>query len=517
MHVVEITGSIKGMPTFTLGQRTLIVGPNGSGKSAILQAVALALTGEADDVAGREVVARGDFIEALSNGPLTVVATLSDGSVCTYGGSKGRARFPEAWMWRQLREELTGGPAKARQFVLRAAGVGDVWATHLTVQEAVKTAKATIKLTQEEIARIAPGEIPTDASIERLAIEVDSARARYGQEAAIQAAISATNELILLSPKVDKFEAWLRANPAAQTAVDRARLGESILLGVDAVLDMADREKRSTLACVMCGAHDVPVAQIKTRRATMHERIEAAQASVGDLAKYQATLRRVEELKRIIRSTGDRNEDIVELPEGLTSEKWLEQATATHLMATEARKAGKQAGRLNADLGAAQTELRAAEVREAISKAAVETALQIALPAFEARVTGFLPAGWLFGLTIDNQAARIGLRRQGRLDIAVSGAEWITVMLAIGCAISGGDGLRIFAPEDRGWDSATLTSVLRATADAPTQILLTSTVPPLEQVEGWTVIRLGALEATETDWGSFLAGAYANAEDLVLE
>lgn len=132
-HVVRVAHNLKGGGETELGQRTLIVGPNGSGKSAIINAVELALTGKASDIAGRDVVSQGAALASLANGTgAWSEVALDDGSTARWeitrkGSTVSRPRRsgPEGVMpLRHVLNELTGSAERARKFLLRHACEG---------------------------------------------------------------------------------------------------------------------------------------------------------------------------------------------------------------------------------------------------------------------------------------------------------------------------------------------------------------------------------------------------------
>jgi len=127
-HVVWVTHNLKGGGEAKLAQRTLIVGPNGSGKSAIINAVELALTGKASDIAGREVVAQAAALATLANGSgAWAEAHLDDGSRARWevkrSGTKLSRPKRDGRMGivplREVVESLTGSADKARKFLLQ--------------------------------------------------------------------------------------------------------------------------------------------------------------------------------------------------------------------------------------------------------------------------------------------------------------------------------------------------------------------------------------------------------------
>ena len=86
----------------------------------------------------------------------------------------------------------------------------------------------------------------------------------------------------------------------------------------------------------------------------------------------------------------------------------------------------------------------------------------------------------------------LGIQPDGFLHTALSGAEWARLTLAIACAASEGmDGLRVFTPEERAFDPATLRDVMAALSEAPGQVIITSPVKHKGRLpKGWTVIDL---------------------------
>lgn len=129
---------------------------------------------------------------------------------------------------------------------------------------------------------------------------------------------------------------------------------------------------------------------------------------------------------------------------------------------------------------------------------AVKKLLDANVAAFVERVQARLPAAWKFGIQLHDGArevARIGLERDGRLLTALSGGEWATVTAAIADACVTGDDLTIIVPEDRGVDPAGLLENLKAFSNCRSQVIVTSTVAPVELPAGWTVINVGSADA----------------------
>jgi hypothetical protein len=120
--------------------------------------------------------------------------------------------------------------------------------------------------------------------------------------------------------------------------------------------------------------------------------------------------------------------------------------------------------------------------------------------AFVARVQGFLPKGWTFGMLLEDngkEVCRLGLMQGKKLRSALSGAEWATVTCALAMAISSdvpADRPVLVMPEDRGWDAATLTKVLNSWFSFDGQVVIGTPTKPKKVPAGWTVIELGQTE-----------------------
>ena len=147
MNTPEITSvsfnlkSADGSPkSYDISKKTLIVGPNGIGKSAVVQAIALALTGAAEEVAGRTITSDPAMLMTLAHqhgrdgGVLFARVNLSNGEHCQWETKRdeGRIKTPmhirPRWViphtskqhsphfpLREVREVLTGSSKKARE------------------------------------------------------------------------------------------------------------------------------------------------------------------------------------------------------------------------------------------------------------------------------------------------------------------------------------------------------------------------------------------------------------------
>src|SRR3990172_398974 len=125
--VDKVESSIKGGVKAKLGRKTLVLGANGLGKSAIVNAVELAGTGKASDVAGRSVLAKDADLFMLAppgTDHVSARAHLSEGAGMAAWelkkGHRAKRTGPEiAFPLRGVEEALLGSAETARKWVLQ--------------------------------------------------------------------------------------------------------------------------------------------------------------------------------------------------------------------------------------------------------------------------------------------------------------------------------------------------------------------------------------------------------------
>ena len=125
-------------------------------------------------------------------------------------------------------------------------------------------------------------------------------------------------------------------------------------------------------------------------------------------------------------------------------------------------------------------------------KSACKKLLTKCVAAFSEKVSEFLPEGDVFELRTDAKGEKctFGLVRNKKHLTALSGAEWIRVVLAISCVTSDEEAFNIFIPRERAIDNENLKLMMEALSEAPGQVILTSLVPLEEYPPGWMIIDL---------------------------
>ena len=102
-NITSVSFNIKsadgGSRSYVLTKKNLIVGPNGSGKSAVVQAVALAVSGAAEEVAGRVITSDPALLMTLAHqhghdGSVVFArANLSNGEHCQWETKRDENRI----------------------------------------------------------------------------------------------------------------------------------------------------------------------------------------------------------------------------------------------------------------------------------------------------------------------------------------------------------------------------------------------------------------------------------------
>ncbi len=550
MSIRKVKSNLKLGCDVEIGPKTVIVGPNGSGKSTIVNAIELALTGRASDIAGRSEVAReADVLSLAPAGAKQVYAEVvfDGGETARYAaeGTTAKAKkavvarpdfvLPEtALPLRTLREAVLGSATTARKYLLSKVSAGttrdDVRAlipepvsglwdkVVATVHADVPTADALVAVLEEsgkrqraagEEAKTARGAAklvgdgyavpPSEAEIKAAKEAVKKAREAYARA---EAAASLAARRDAAADKVEK---------ASQRAQEAAAAFATAKAALDATPQPEDSHLLDCLATVMaqsvargsclpCGGETDGVSA----------RLAEVRAMLAESAEAVAAFDRAERAVGKAKSEAERALAALEAAEAeaeaLAQEAADEAATpedADHgLDAAQKKLADLTAARDNwaivqrSEATAIDAERRAAEwktLKEAC-EAAVGIVLDKAISLFVADVQARLPATDVFDLRLrdgEREVVQFGLVRDGALHTALSGAEWARVTLAMADACTPLDEFAVLIPEERAFDPKTLSSVLKALTDSRHQVVVASPVAPKPVPKGWTVIERG--------------------------
>lgn len=531
-YVEHLTTNLKaqnGKPrALQLGPKTIIVGPNGSGKSAIQQALQLALIGSADDIVGRlNVKDSGMLMSMVSAERLSAHAKLNNGEDYVFiakesGKPTHDISAPAVLPLQQVREVLEGSPATARKAFLGWAA-GSV--TSGDVEEMVPAIyQAKYKDISGAVGRSKP---PVDALLATLEYvgkrQRDASKEANGAEALLT---TLTDDLDPCPTEEDinaaKWHADLRANRAA--GVREAQRGQEALLqkitGIREKLKSAtapvtnafEQKFYSSMAyaasfAVERGVESCPLCSSAVGKAhiEMCGQFYQQQASAGaapsappvDRAALQAQLDSLaEDLAQIEESASmnlaDAEDEATQARDNYLALRGLADRWAS---LKKARDTAAEMSRESETYKGMKKEL----------EGIVAALLRRVSEAFVARVQAYLPAGWLFGMQLvdgDKDVFRVGLLSGGKVRAALSGAEWATVTCALAMTIAAGTPAEqpvLVMPEDRGWDTQTLSKVLAAWSGFDGQVVIGTPTKPKKIPVGWTIIETGKSEEDEPE------------------
>jgi hypothetical protein len=553
--VEKVESSIKGGVVAQLGAKTLILGRNGKGKSAIVNAIELAGTGKASDVAGRDVLARdADLFMLAPPEAEKVWATVrlkgDPGGVESAAwelskGHRAKRTGPEiAFPLRDVQEALLGSPETARKWILGVGGYF-AWADVLAlVPKSLHKRLAGV---------IAPDEAPPDApsiggAAAVLTLSLESAKKKVRELNATAKAARALSPPAQPPPTPQDFTAveavitaWHavgddegapagdvlpRALAAAKLQVEsliqRGQALEADLAALPkqdpalelrrAAVTVADALARAQAReCALCGGPTNPVdlaARAERGRQKIDEvikredrRRELAGQHTNLLGELAAARREVARLETEVARAEKRKKVEGERPA-------MDRTTAeARLRELHTLRAGWEASKRSEEqaLAAERESVEWDQLSVALSTA-LGTLVEKSRAAFEGRVQKFLPRADLFGIDLldgEREILRVGLRRLSGdhmvLHAALSGAEWARVTAALALATAPDSGPCVVCPEERAFDPDTLAEVLEAFDRAiekgdPPQVIVTSPVAPAKVPAGWTVIHVGGNE-----------------------
>ena len=537
-----------------LGPRTIIVGANGKGKSRVVNAIELALTGRASDLAGRVDVAREADLLMLApgrNSNLYACVTLSSGETATFGveyvgAGKSRKADHEVPDWfakqellpvRAVREAMLGSADTACRAFLGWAGAGatrgvlDMLSPLLvqpytrlttlypgaTLPELEATARkkkleanATVKALEGAVGRAPSVACPTDDDVTVAREKVAEARSvlMKAQSHASRAQQRQRREQLEDSLRVLKQEltqagtgytGWsqhvsmLPVPPS--TSQQAARLLELLAFTVEG----GDND------CLMCGA-EPGVEHLRARHAAINAAVgkamQAANEYNGAVANMNAAKALVEQISTKVRYVEDALKQAFDMPEdeddvpAYADAAKACDAAEEHLRVLQAAKASWSTLRHTmAQLDNAKQDAATWKSLEDALAQAGRILLTDALDGYKKRVQGFLPASDVFNLVLSEGAREVfhaGFDRGGVLHTALSGAEWARLTMAMSAAIlPAKPRLSVITPEERAFDPKTLSAVLKALSDAPGQVILTSPIAPAGKLPaGWTMVEL---------------------------
>lgn len=525
-YISKVKSSLKKGCDVTLGPRTVLVGANGSGKSTVVQSLELAARGWVTDMEGREKVKQGKALSRLFSDHSSMFshAVLSDTSSddevnlkwSMKAGSRGGFKTPKheppvilrfpvqdisatlsgdattvgAWLEGQVLDELSTEdvlsqlpPAvrdDARAFIERQPKADFMSLAKEAKRESSglrRKATSTEKTIDSMVEGIAPP--MTQAKLDELQKRWEELEKEANQITVTQADYDALQQAIKQQQaQVDVKAGALRSlhppdKEAEQAAAKVAQLKHFIKVHV---------QHYGMSECKVCGNPDAE-SGITARVNTIHEVEQSLLGTIKANQRRQAMEEELQQLRNELQNMQAKLQCLVVSDADPSAEARqildrISQDKANRRAWTNADAQRKEVAQMRARAD------RISLVGKELAKAG-KALLQKRQSEFEQQVSAFLPGEEELG--VDLSTARLGLQREGDLHSALSGAEESRVLLALAAAQEDGSTPCVLIPKDRGWDSATLTSVMKALADSPVQVIIMSTVEP-DPVEGWSLV-----------------------------
>lgn len=550
-HIRKVESNVKRGYTGEIGEKTLVVGPNGSGKSSIVNAVELALTGRAGDIAGRTDVGREvDLMSLAKDGAenLYAMVEFDDGKRATFHTSGTTAKAKKATVERPgyvqhddvlpirtVREAILGSPTTARKFLLsKVAGdvsrdallayigesrhdlfksyTGMVAASISTPDLLVAALEHADKKMREanaeaKAAKAAATAITGGASTPPSKGEIKSAKDARDMARKMVAEVEARStrgeQYDAAKAEVERLEASVEPLvlelTAAREALEALPAPDIRAVTLKPVLAAAKASVEAG-ACLVCGSEDAEVISGSVSAiesffaddAAAHKERLAVEARFGK-AKSEAEsaiakLERAEQRLADLTATESTDDASMTLEEAQAA---LAKADATLLDLQTTANAWDAARKAQGRVQDAERQSEEWSALKADLTVALGSVLDSALSAFIDRVQANLPATDVFDLRLrdgDREVVQFGLVRGDRLHTALSGAEWARVLAALAEACVDGDAYAVVIPEERAFDPDTLGEVMAALTPCRHQVILTSPVAPAVTPAGWTVI-----------------------------
>ena len=515
-YIKSVRSTLKGGCSVELGPKTVIVGPNGAGKSTIVQSIELATRGYVSDMEGRDAVKQQAALGRLFPESVQPEAAAESSGGFSFSWAMERkdkggfrrpvhiAPSPVNWPLADLKKTLSGdsntvGSWLSDQITAQLDVEGICAQLPSDVRETTRSLIKRFKsLDMLDLAKKAKSEARSlrmqatkdEKTLEGMLVGIDPPLTQ-AKRAELEAVANAASDSTGHSQEAyDKLKAQqeeiageyasilneLMTIPALTPEQEKAA---GALQAILALMDLHTKGFGEEHSCALCGVGTAEA--IQTRRKLVDEAMVPYQSS----AKGKALEARKNALHaHLVAGVKTLNQMVVADPEEQAKKHAAIRAIAVDdanrraWQNAESTRAGVKATRKQADAASDAGKELAKAGKRLVEKQQAE---------FLENVRSFLPEGTEFG--VDLSIGRLGFVRDGQLHSALSGAEWSQVLLALGSTLDPGSTPTLLVPDDRAWDRDTLTRVMAALTDSPSQVIIMSTVRP-DDAEGWTIVDL---------------------------
>jgi energy-coupling factor transporter ATP-binding protein EcfA2 len=543
--IKSVTSPLKGGVDYNIGEKTLLVGPNGSGKTSVLQAIKLATQGFVDDQDGSDDVKQTAAIARLfppgvdlssvvvfSNGAKSCWSSVRKGGkkpsftrpvMGTVEGPGGEAAPAVVFPFQEFKGLLSSSAQAVRSWMearvvgkwthdmlidllppnlhdrgralLRYQEPSSPLALALHFKRMARSTRMGATKREKVAAQLVEGaQLPLTArDVEEYQLAVSSLEAEITKHMQSGAVDPKTHEVLKLAgakleKEVEKQREALQvmksnaseADPIAQAAPTLVRL---IKEHTAVITYLGASPMEDCYLCLRSGGNIMRAMEKWSALVPKGDEPTAEQVKHA-VAKLATTLEQLQRAKvrasmPVVDLTSQRDE-LRRLSELLGANKAVEQVWSN----AEAVTRQVAFDRSHADEMTSVADVWEKQGNLLLLRSMVE---------YEAGVSAFLPEGESF--KFDQTSGRFLLCGDGLERSSLSGAEMVRLLLALMAFEHGSSGdstLYVLDAEDRGWDPDTLSSVMKAIAPVPAQVILMSTVRPASIApESWTIIPTG--------------------------
>ena len=552
-YIAQVQSNIKAGVDVVLGPKTLIVGKNGSGKTSIINAVEMGLTQTVSDLRGRKVAKRGKDLITLvrkSEDSLMCAVTLSTNKTTTVtiertatggGRAKVKGKVDGAMPFLEVRDILTSKPENLRKWIVERASTslsrsdvigllekdehrarylllaGSSKADEVSIlknveeknNDKIKSYREERKANESVLEKLSASlpPLPTEQEIRNMEIQVDNIYK------SMRVAADKKNDQLHLVESLNKARAELSKIVSAlvvsekgyEVAVTASNLSRPVSEQDELVVELRKRIMDISKIHLGLGMHDCMVclkgsaidfgSRVQDLDGMNHSIEEALQAhnqrialerTIGELRLSAGIhVKVIQDSEAKIDEQGGKIEESI--VEALKNSWSLSQAKLHKLKSTQDQWSSMKA--MKDQIEAFEKRIEEGKAFAVALKKVLETVAEGSQGTFTKTVQSFLPKKYTFGLEVGDDV-KIGFVSDGEINEALSGAEWATMIMAMSAACSDSTQLNVITPEERAFDPETLYNVMESLSRCPYQVILTSTIAPTKELDGWTIVNL---------------------------
>ena len=505
----------------------LIVGKNGSGKTAIVNAVELVLTGKASDIFGRDEVAATQQIMSISNNrdSLKIKGKLSDDDVgagetvswSTVSNGSGGFKAPNHEkppvkcknITREIRKVFEGSADTIKMYLLSRY---NKMIERMDIIPFLETAER-IELYKDITLNL----FGTETQMLLDAEEVISKKIReMSADIKFNDAIVRNYAIADLPSKTEVSKMYENANRKIKSKEEFSREFEATAFAISdcesvvASLKSEYAKKRKTKQTVSFGVVNI---------SKFTKKMNAEVCMVCNSALTEKVLAGMQALEDKFKNGSDEfiSGDDDNYTIGFYSSKLEDLTLKMNLLKAE-EKASEVSNfsaldklieyerklAIDSIVSDAKKKIefltneikRFKELNECIGKV-IDYAVKKCIQHLSREMQKLLPTRDYVGVEIDGDKVKIGFRKNGYLNTALSGAEWARLTMAASVVLAEPAIFNIVIPEERAFDPQTLSDVMEALDICPFQVILCSPVHPEREHTAWNIIDTSTLEKSE--------------------